>query len=311
LGVTIGAITALCPSSGLTILSRWRDRGFGRTERLLPTAIDYLLDHGHIHPKTALSLVGFRAQWDLVQLVRRALKVCTSDTEKTSAFDFAYGYMRLEEHGPSTWRELEDVVGAQGLTVSSIDELIAFSEQRELLERRDSTDTEELLARPEDEQKQRNWNAIFEGMDLGSRQGISQAHGRFRKEPAPYYHDHFFNEACRRVTAGKETDFIRAFALVPDFNLYHLRALLEQLPEAWKDRLAVQSALADTLRSFCRHHCMDIARSRYYQILPFKTASELSGIAESESPTLLCLRSARQHTSWALVGCSLWSAFSR
>lgn len=46
--------------------------------------------------------------------------------------------------------------------------------------------------------------------------------------------------------------------------------------------MSVKSALADTLRSFCRRYCKAITKSRYYEVLPFKTACELSGIAESE-----------------------------
>ena len=279
---TVKAITALCPSSGLAILSRWRDRDFGWAERLLPAAIEFLLEQSRIDPKTTIALLAFRAQWEFVQLVREALKVCTSGSERESTFAFAYRYIRLEEHGPSTWRKLKDVVAAQGLAISDIDELIASSELTERSSHSNTDDTQEWRSRVEDERKQRDWGAIFEGADLSSRQGVSEAHGRFREGPAPYYHDHFFQEACARVAVGKETDFIRAFALVPEFDLYHLRAFLQKLPDNWKNRLSIQRTVADVLRSFCQKYCMDITRSRYYQVLPFKTVCELSGIPETE-----------------------------
>jgi hypothetical protein len=281
-GATVRAVTALCPSSGFAILSRWRDRDFGRAERLLPTAIKFLLGQGRIDPKTALSLIGFRAQWDFARLLGETLGACDSAADKRASLAFADRYMRLAEHGPSVWQQAKDTVAAHGLSIPDIDELITLSEQREILEHRDATDGAELLAHSENDRKQRDWGAIFEGVDLTSPEGISQAHTRFRKQPAPYYQDHFFSEACVRVPVGKETDFIRAFGLVPEFDLYYLRAFLQHLPGSWKDRLSVQCGLADLLRSFCRRYCMDITRSRYYQILPFKTASELSGIAESE-----------------------------
>ena len=43
---TVKAIAGLCPSSCLTILSRWRDRRFGRCGRLLPAAVEYLTENG-------------------------------------------------------------------------------------------------------------------------------------------------------------------------------------------------------------------------------------------------------------------------
>ena len=81
---------------------------------------------------------------------------------------------------------------------------------------------------------------------------------------------------------GKEAEFIAAIADVADFSLYHLRSFLEQLPENWKSRLAVKAALVQTLKAFCRRFCMAITKSRYYEVLPFKTACELSGIPEGD-----------------------------
>lgn len=279
---TVKAITALCPSSGLAILSRWRDRDFGRPERLLPTAIEFLLDQGRIHPKTALSLLGFRARWDLLQLLNQVLKVCGSRTDKAATFALAYRYIQFEEHSPCTWRNIINTVNVHGLEIPDIDELIAFSEQSEILGRRDTTDSAELLGQIEDDRKRRDWAAIFEGLDLSSPKGILQAYDSFRRRPAPDYHDPFFNEACVRVPIGKETDFIRAFALVPGFDLYELRALLQQLPKPWKNGLAIRSALADVVRSFCHRYFMDISRGRYYQILPLTTVDKVSGLGESE-----------------------------
>jgi hypothetical protein len=279
---TVSSITTLCPSSSLAILSRWRDRDFGRAERLLPAAIEFLLRQERVKPNVALSLIGFRAQWDWVYLVAEALKVCGSDAEKAAIFEFAYRYMRLDEDRPRVWQKLQDTVARHGLTILDIRELIAFSEQRDVLERRDATNMDGLLAKIEDERKLCDWNTIFEGIDLSSPEGIWQAHSRYSKKPVHYHRDHFFNEACRRVTIGKETDFIRAFALVPRFDLFDLRTLLEQLPDPWIGRLAVRSALADVVRSYCRQYCMDITRSRYYQILPLKTVRDLSGLGESD-----------------------------
>src|SRR5207237_9046148 len=67
-----------------------------------------------------------------------------------------------------------------------------------------------------------------------------------------------------------------------EFDLYHLRSFLEQFPDAWLTRLAVKSALANTVKSFCRRYCMAITKCRYYEALPFKAACELSGITEGE-----------------------------
>ena len=279
---TVRAITALCPSSSLAILSRWRDRAFGLPGRLLPIAVEFLLERRRIDPKIAVCLIGFRAQWDWVEPLSDALNACGSKAEKESVFAFAYGYMRLEEHEPSMWHRTREALASHGLSITDIDGLISFSQQRELSARRNSSDTEELLARMDDEKEQCNWNEIFCETDLLSANGILGAYNRLRQGPARYHEDRFFKEMFGRVPIGKEADLIRAVSQMSEFDLYCLHSFLRQLPKSWKSRLAVRSALATVIKSLCRKYYMNVTRSRYYQVLPLKAVYEISGVAEIE-----------------------------
>src|SRR5690606_36229657 len=56
---TVEALTGLCPPSSLAILSRWRDRGFGWSERIVPVAVIKLVERGELNPLNALPLIGF------------------------------------------------------------------------------------------------------------------------------------------------------------------------------------------------------------------------------------------------------------
>ena len=78
--------------------------------------------------------------------------------------------------------------------------------------------------------------------------------------------DQFFAEACRRVMAGTEPDFIAAVGSAPDFDLYDVRDLLEQIPDPWKGRPSVMRSLEATLKAFCRRFCRDVTRNRYYEV---------------------------------------------
>ena len=75
---TIEALCGLCPASALTIMSRWRDRDFGWSERLLPIAIDRLIENGNLDARDALPLIGFKAQWSYDQLLDRVLNKCVT-----------------------------------------------------------------------------------------------------------------------------------------------------------------------------------------------------------------------------------------
>jgi len=278
---TVRAIAGLCPSSSLAILSRWRDRDFGVAERLLPVMIGFLLERGNLDPKAALALVGFRAQWDETSLLKSALDACTTKADKQTASNFLYRYMMLDGQSSRKWRALKDLSVSHGLVLPDIDELIIYNERKEQSEKSADDAYRDERSLSESKEK-RDWNAIFAGIDLSVANDISLAHLRFLDFDPPYYHDHFFKEAYGRVIVGKEAEFITAIAESADFELYHFRTFLEQVPKEWRNRLAVQTALASTLKTFCRRYCMEITKSRYYQMFPLKLVCELSGIAESD-----------------------------
>jgi len=279
---TVRAIAGLCPSSTFAILSRWRDRDFGSAERLLPTAVEFLLERGKIDPKTALALVGFRAHWDEVSLLHSALDACLTKDEKENVSAFLYRYMVLQERDAQTWRDLKDLAMAHGLVLPDIDELISYNEHKERSKRAENESKRVHSLSETGSEREGDWDAIFEEIDLTSANGISTAYKRFMDCDPPYDHDRFFKEACGRVSPGTEAEFIIAIAEVPKFILFNFRSFLEQIPESWRSRLAFKRALASTLKAFCQRNCMAITRSRYYEVLPFKTVCELSGMPESE-----------------------------
>ena len=279
---TVEAITGLCGKSSLAILSRWRDRDFGWAERILPVAVNYLVGRGDLEPKTALALTCFRAHWNEPLLLKRGLAAYEDMADKEAALQIVYRYMTLGREVDGKWSELKSVIAACGMTPpADLDDRIAFSEHQEQsrksLEERQGTKSSVGI----DKNGGRDWDKIFEDIELSNANDISTAHRRFRDYEPPYYHEVFFAEACRRVIVGKEAEFISAVANVVDFDLYHFRYFLEQIPEVWKSRLSVKPAIAGTLKAFCRRFCMEISKSRYYEVLPFKTACELSGISEN------------------------------
>ena len=279
---TVEAISGLCGESSFAILSRWRDRDFGWAERLLPIAVNFLVARGDLDPKVALSLIGFRAQWDEPLLLKNVLATCANKDEKEAAIGLTYRYMTLDGQSLERWLELKNILGGYSIALPELDERIALSEREEQSNMSKENRHGINFVSDRESKDEREWNAIFEGLDLSIANDISQAHRRFKDFEPPYYHERFFEEACRRVRVGKEAEFITAISDIANFDLYHLRIFLEQLPENWRSRLAVKLALAKTLKVFCRRFCMEIAKSRYYEVLPLKTTCELAGIPETD-----------------------------
>jgi hypothetical protein len=274
---TVEGLCGLCPSSALAILSRWRDRRFGRPERILPIATNWLIKRGILDARDAVPLIGFRAQWPYEQLLDRALEKCATGGEKEIAAAHVYRYMRLG--GEDFWK-FREVALRHGISIAGLDDVIALQEANEA-QKLDDGQQKNFPLRKQSEPAQ-NWNKVFAGCDLTTADGLSRAYAAFKGSNPPIYHDQFFSEGVLRLALGSESAFIDAVGNTPDFELFHLRIFLEQVPDAWRSRPAIRRALESTIKVFCRRYCMGISKNRHYEVLPLKLACEVAGIAEAD-----------------------------
>ncbi|QDV25965.1 AVAST type 3 anti-phage nuclease/ATPase Avs3a [Aureliella helgolandensis] len=276
---TIEALCGLCPASTLAILSRWRDRGFGSSERILPIAITQLIKGGVLGARDALPLIGFRANWRYDQLLDSALSECASIDESADTAAYVFRYMKFSG---GDFSAVMRCTSKHGIELNDLDEITEFEEAKRLVvQRRESEAATELMSYTQAPPAW-TWDAVFSSHNLAEPDGLVLAYRNFRKMETPWIHENFFKEAIARVPAGSEALFIEAFANVPDFELFHLREFLEVALIGWKDRPATRLALETTLKVFCRRYCMHVAKNRHYEVMPFTTACTLAGINESE-----------------------------
>ena len=183
---TVEAIAALCPSSCFAILSRWRDRNFGRSKRLIAAAIDFLLDRRLIDPKTTAALVGFRAHRDYGGLVKMIFAACPSHSDRKKMLNFVLRYMRLDDPSSSTWKTLKQAAEGNGLTIPEIDGLIEHGNRREA-----TSDSADQWHGNGSTQSRKNteisWDVVFSVLDLHMPNGLSRAHANFRSHEPPFY----------------------------------------------------------------------------------------------------------------------------
>jgi len=274
---TVRALGGLCPTSAFAILSRWRDRQFGQQYRILPVLVESLVKTGRLSAPDGLVLLGVRGDWNEHTLLDSALK---AGLDKANAIQFVYRKMLFSGTSLSSWTALKAISDASSIPLLDLDARIATTKLNwEASEKRQRD--EEMSVRIEEKNKI-DWDAVFDGLTLGSADEILNAFERFKANPSPWYHETFFAEAFKRVAAGTRAEFIRAFADVPEFDLYYLRHFLEQFPSEWKNSLAVKAALADTVTLFARRYCLEITKSRYFDVLPFKLIPQVSGVSEPD-----------------------------
>ncbi|WP_141489260.1 hypothetical protein [Rhizobium phaseoli] len=275
---TIEALTGLCPPSSLAILSRWRDRGFGWSERILPAAVNKLVEQGSLDPLDALPLIGFRGRWLHAKLLDAALHACQSQQEKAAIAAYVFRYSQFNS---GDFKDQQEVVRRHGLRLEQLAEAARFADEVE--HKRDSQKIEEHGVKVETEPvSTTDWDSIFVGIDFASANDISESYRKYEASERYRYHEHFFQQMIARIPPGSEVEFISSFGEVPEFDLYDLRNFLEQCPKEWSHRPAIKRAFEAIIRKLCRRYCLGIAKYRHYELFPFRTACLLTGAKESE-----------------------------
>lgn len=277
---TIDALVGLCPTSALTIASRWRDRHFGSDDRILKGTIRALLAKKAINALDALAMIGFRADWDEPGLVAAALESCAEPHIRETALRLTYRYMTLKTQTAAQWQALTFLANSASVSLPGLSLSLAGAIKLEAIQKKRSPSHPPLQASPSS--AKRDWDAIFRDCDLSMAMGILISHQRFKEDTPPFNTEEFFSEITRRVQVGKEPSFITAFADSTQFDLWHLRYFLEALPAHWIARPAIRNALQSMLKVITRRHCMVIRRSRHYEVMPFQLAYQSSGIGKDE-----------------------------
>lgn len=279
---TVKALTSLCPSSSFAILSRWRDRGFGRFRSLIQVATESLLEAGRISALDALPLIAFDGIWDSPALLKSHLVQHTDPSTQAKGSSLLLRYLKLSAHPQSHWVNIKNVLQEHHLSFPEIEELASQESERkhqkELQEKKAFVSAENESQKPT-----MNWDQIFEGIDLATPDGMMDAHSKYSKANQDFrIHDNrFFGEALQRVPIGQELAAISAIKGSPWFGQYNLRNLLEQLPSEWPSRPAIRNELLQLSKEYCRRYCLSIERNRYYEVFPFRMVAELTQVDES------------------------------
>ncbi|OJB81915.1 hypothetical protein A9Q62_16650 [Yersinia ruckeri] len=274
---TIKALSELCPSSTLAIISRWRDRTFGDHRNILALTIEQLVKKNKINPLDAAALIPFREEWDEDKLLIAALPLCKSDQDKQTLFQWVYNYIQFTSPRSEKLTRIKTIALSIGINLTDLNINISVEEQS-----RSNLESTSDHATETDEKSKAAWQRVFNMCDLSTSEGISIAYQNFRHEPDLYSTELFIQEAITRISFGKEKDFINAFGKLSEISLYSFGTFLESIPEEWTARLSIKTTIASVTKSYCQRFCMLIRKHRYYEVFPFKLASELSGLNEDE-----------------------------
>lgn len=265
---TADALTDLCASSALSILSRWRDRRFGDSARLLPLVIYRLVARGDLPKITPVVLSGIEARWGRLSDLKDLVTAETDPSQRALFAQVAYRYIRVQSPASKTWSEIKKLGRTYGLEFPDIERLHTAAHNSDS----DGVSHQQILE-PRDTDRERcspNWDNIFRGIDLTDPGALRLAYAELQNYDPPFEFESFFREAFAKVRVGQEPQLINAISAWPDFGVFELRYFLDAMPRQALKQISVQNALKDSVLSVCRSEPERIKRRSWGTSLPFK-----------------------------------------
>ncbi|MDX8123110.1 hypothetical protein SKZ59_15110 [Janthinobacterium sp. GMG2] len=281
---TAESLFGLCVTSGVTILSRWRDRHFGERTRLLAIHVHWLLSQGKLNPWMALAITDFQSEWKYAELLAAILNILTPSLQKRMATQFLYDRMRLERRSKSEWVQFKEIAQSHGIILSQIEDLITESAHREGSRKISGADTDSTSTSRD---QKIDWEIPFNGLRIDNAEHIAEAYLRYRGLENSHDLDAFFREAIIRVPLGRESDFVRALSMGVGLSKYKISSALNQVPSTWLARVAVKAAIKELLEQTIRQNWASFFPDEYFNYLSFDRIFSLCGMTKAEVVEIL------------------------
>lgn len=248
---TVEALCGLCAPSALAILSRWRDRDFGSSERLLPIAVYSLVRSGRLPVLSPIALSGVNAEWNRVDDLKRAIEVEGDRDRRQTILQVGYRYMRVDPHSEKTWATLSDLGSMCGVELLDVDRLLAAARAVGTM----NVEKSESMYASNDplQRSDPDWSMLFADVDFSHSEALRQVYAKLRTFDPPYRLVEFYKQGFLLSGPGKMAEFVQAIASWPDFGIFELRYLLDALPESRTRMPSLRQALRDATLAACRN----------------------------------------------------------
>jgi hypothetical protein len=273
---TLHILSGLSAEGGIAQVSRWRDRGVGWFDELLPETIASLLQAKQIDAREAAGFIGFDFCWDYPDLLERGLTAAISAREQTEILSQFIRYLKLKDPPATTWHALSSIAAKHRLPTGDLTKFAADADSEEAAAkaRRAASDPSEP---PKAEPRTScHWDALFGDVQIDDPNGLAavlaQTDSLMRSRTGP---DGFWAQACARVRPGREPAFVARVLEQLTISSFDTDAFLSSLPGSWSSRLAVRAALKSGLDHLLTYNHASIWVNSQYQRVSLQVVATL------------------------------------
>lgn len=230
----------LSPISAFAALSRWRDRDVGVFSDLLKSLAIEIVNSNVVSPKAGWSLSAFFNEYGLADFAALCISQEPSVSQRQNIFDTAIHDLRLGEGTESSWEILDDVAQKHNLESEELEQILGFFKNKPEPERDEFNPLDRYESYTEESVKT-EWGEIFDGLELSTNPGISDAIARYKKAPKRHHnYETFWQEVYNRIPENDVIVFLEALIQSEKANKYDISQAISSLPVVWRNKVSVR-----------------------------------------------------------------------
>lgn len=246
----------LSPVSALAALSRWRDRDVGWFYWQLPALADEIVTDNIVSPEVGWSLSAFFEDYDLDDFASLCLAKASSTEHRQHILDMAVRDLRLNEAIEESLRKIKTVAEQHSISNSDLDTVLAFYAANP--KKKESVNTPLIHSSHHEESGSVDWVKIFDGLELATSSGISDAIDRFNAAPVKTHsREEFWQEFFKRVSESDAVKFLQVLIEAEHADRFDIQTALSSLPKDWNQKVSVKKHWGKILQGVARRLTLD------------------------------------------------------
>ena len=277
-GEAIQVCSRLSTSSGISALSRWREREIGRFEWLESALIQELLHSGKISMRIAISLTSFLDIEQIRRIIGKLIEGPFSLDDKKVLLDQLLPRLQKESATQEDWISLKEALKLATLENVELDKIISSFTIEDK-----SKENNSGLTQLEKEEKVFDWDAIFADLDLSICQELNTALEKFELKIAdrdPWLpKSEFWKKVLIQVEENEMYNFFGNLLSVKNVSLYDIEEIFQVLPLDWKLKASFKKKLPSLLFSIGQKFAHELVITWHYKSTIEKLALEETQIS--------------------------------
>jgi hypothetical protein len=259
-GKAIQICIRMSPGTGISALSRWREREIGRIDRLHYAFIIELLRSKLLTAAQVWPLTTFITPDELDDFIFECLKMDLQKEEKAFLLEQTITRLKMEGIYEELWGRLNDLGELQGISNQQLDSLTSF--YAGIQDSVEESDNEAVTKSAMHNKPEVDWPIFFQNFDLTSSSGLTSAVNAHKlKNKADGFFvpmSVFWREALLQIPEQKISAFIDQLWSLDFIDEYDFREIIGAMPESWQHKVSLQKKWPAIVKAAGRKYAKEL-----------------------------------------------------